>query len=156
MAFIVILTLLGVILILGEIMLVPGVGIAGILGLLAQGGACWYAFSTFGPTTGAVVTLINVVLLISFLVFALRAKTWKRFALNTKIESKASSDPDEVLAIGDRGRTVTRLAPIGTARIEGKSYEVKSLEGMLDAGTDIEVVLIEDNKILVKPVSDDF
>lgn len=156
MVFIVILTLLGVILMLAEIFLIPGVGIAGLLGLLAQGGACFYAFSTFGATTGLVVTAVNVLSIIAFLVFALRAKTWRRFSLDTRIDSKVSQDPDSVLAIGDRGRTVTRLSPMGTARIEGRTYEVKSLEGMLDSGVDIEVVLIEDNKIIVRPVSETF
>ena len=62
----------------------------------------------------------------------------------------------ESLSVGDTGKAVTRLAPIGTARFDGKSYEVKSLEGMIDAGTDIEVVLFEDNKIYVKPHLADF
>lgn len=156
MAFIVILTLLGIILILCEILLIPGFGVAGVLGLLAQGGACFYAFNTFGTLTGAVVTFVNVALLVGCLVFALRAKTWKKFTLTARIDSKVQPDPDTVLAVGDRGRTVTRLSPIGTARIEGKTYEVKSLQGMLDAGTDIEVVLIEDNRIIVRPVSDEY
>lgn len=156
MTFIVILTLLGVVLMLTEILLVPGIGIAGVLGLLAQGGACFYAFSTFGHTAGWIVTLVNVLLVIAFLVFVLRARTWKRFTLSAKIDSKVQPDPDSVLAIGDKGRTVTRLSPIGTARIEGRTYEVKSLEGMLDSGVDVEVVLIEDNKVIVKPISETF
>ena len=42
------------------------------------------------------------------------------------------------------------------ARFDGKGYEVKSLEGMIDAGTDVEIVMFEDNRIYVKPVSSDF
>lgn len=156
MTFIIILTLLGVILLLTEILLIPGVGVAGILGLAAQAGACFYAFNTYGPEAGWIVTLVNLLLLIGFLVFALRARTWKKFTLNTKIDSKVQPDPDTILAIGDTGKTVTRLAPMGTARIEGRTYEVKALEGMLDAGVDVEVVLIEDNRIFVKPVSGTF
>lgn len=139
-----------------EIFLVPGVGFAGILGIVAQVGACLYAFNVCGEVTGLIVTVINVALLIGFMVVALRAKTWKRATLNTKIDSKVAVDPDSVLAVGDKGKTVTRLSPMGTARIEGKSYEVKSLEGMLDAGVEIEVALIEDNKIIVKPIDKEF
>lgn len=156
MTFIIILTLLGVILLLTEIFFIPGVGVAGILGFVSQVAASFCAFKTYGQEAGWIVTLVNVLLLIGFLVFALRAKTWRRFTLNTKIDSKVQQDPDTVLAIGDKGRTVTRLSPMGTARIEGRSYEVKALEGMLDAGTEIEVVLIEDNRIFVKPVSGEF
>ena len=94
--------------------------------------------------------------LIGLVIYTIKTKTWKKLALNTKIDSKAQDSGEESLSVGDTGKAVTRLAPIGMARINGKSYEVKSLEGMLDAGTEIEVVLFEDNKIYVKQVSADF
>ena len=37
-----------------------------------------------------------------------------------------------------------------------ETYEVKALEGIIDAGVEVEVVLVEDKKIYVKPVSEDF
>ena len=49
---------------------------------------------------------------------------------------------------------MTRLAPMGSARFTDDVYEVKALEGMIDPGVDIEVVLIEDNKVYVKPVTE--
>ena len=72
------------------------------------------------------------------------------------IDSKVQDTGESTLSIGDSGKAVTRLAPMGTARFGGKSYEVKSLEGMIDAGTEVEIVMFEDNKIYVKPVSADF
>ena len=59
----------------------------------------------------------------------------------------------ESLAVGDCGKTVTRLAPMGTAIIRDKAYEVKALEGMMDPGVEVEVVLIEDNRIYVRPIN---
>lgn len=137
-----------------EILLIPGVGIAGILGLLSMGGSCFYAFSEFGNTTGAIVTAVNAVLLVAMAFFVLRAKTWKRMSLETNITSKAVEG--STLAVGDRGRTVTRLAPMGSARFGDYVVEVKALEGMMDPNIDVEVVLIEDNKIYVKPLSEVF
>ena len=61
-----------------------------------------------------------------------------------------------VLSVGDRGVTVTRLAPMGTARFADESVEVTALEGMTGPGVEVEVVLIDDNKVFVKPVEDDF
>ena len=49
--------------------------------------------------------------------------------------------------------TVTRLAPIGSIRFDNKVMEAKALEGMIDSGVDVEVVLIEDNKVFVTPVN---
>ena len=156
MAFIIVLTIVGLVLILSEIFLIPGVGVAGVLGVLALGGACYYVFYEFGVVAGIIFTAAIVTVLIGLVIYTIKTKTWKKLALNTKIDSKAQDSGEESLSVGDTGKAVTRLAPIGMARINGKSYEVKSLEGMLDAGTEIAVVLFEDNKIYVKQVSADF
>ena len=156
MAFNIVLTIVGLVLILSEIFLIPGVGVAGVLGVLALGGACYYVFYEFGVVAGIIFTAAIVTVLIGLVIYTIKTKTWKKLALNTKIDSKAQDSGEESLSVGDTGKAVTRLAPIGMARINGKSYEVKSLEGMLDAGTEIEVVLFEDNKIYVKQVSADF
>ncbi len=150
MGFIITLILLGLVLMFAEIMLIPGVGVAGILGLLSMGGSCFYAFTELGNTVGGIVTTVNVVLLVVMLVYVLRAKTWKRMSLETNIDSKAVEKA--VLAVGDRGKTVTRLAPMGSARFGNYIVEVKALEGMMDPEVMVEVVLIEDNKIYVKPL----
>ena len=146
------LILAGIILILAELLLIPGVGVAGILGVLSICGAFWYAFAVLGPLTGAIVTVFNVVALAVLTCFALRSRTWKKFELNTVIEKKES---EINVNVGDRGRTVTRLAPMGTASISDTRMEVTALEGMIDAGTEIEVAHIEKNKIYVRPVMPD-
>jgi len=153
MGFIITLILVGLVLMFAEILIIPGVGVAGILGLLSLGGSCIYAFYEFGNTVGAIVTGVNVLLLVALAVWILRAKTWKRMSLETNIDSKAVSDNSSVLAVGDRGRTLTRIAPMGSARFGDFVVEVKAVEGMLDPNVDVEVVLIEDNKIYVKPLS---
>lgn len=151
MGLIISLILIGMVLILTEIMLIPGVGVAGILGFLSVGGACYYAFYEFGTLIGAIVSASNAVILILLLVYVLRAKTWKKFELTTNIDSKAVASGD-VPEIGDKGRSTTRLAPIGMVRIGKHNVEAKALEGMIDSGVEVEVVLIEDNKIYVSPV----
>ena len=147
------LILIGLVLIFTEILLIPGVGVAGTLGVISLGGASYYAFYALGTMTGYVVTGINVLLLIALTVYVLRAKTWKRFTLNTNIDSKAIV-PDDVPVVGDKGKTATRLAPVGMVRIGNHTFEAKALEGMIDPGVSVEVVLIEDNKIYVSPVNE--
>lgn len=152
MGFVITLILLGLILMFAEILLIPGVGIAGVLGLLSLGGSCFYAFTQIGTTAGAIVTAVNVVLIVALTVWVLRAKTWKRLALDTNIKSKAVDSESVSIAVGDRGKTVTRLAPMGTVRFGEHAVEVKALEGLVDPGTDVQVVLIEDNRIYVRPL----
>lgn len=152
MGLIISLILVGLILMLAEILLIPGVGVAGILGLLSMGGSCFYAFHEFGNLTGGIVTGVNVLLLVLFLFYALRAKTWKRMTLETNIDSKAVSDESSIVAVGDIGKTVTRLAPMGSVRFGDNLTEAKAVEGMIDPGVEVEVVMIEDNRIHVLPV----
>ena len=152
MGFIITLILVGLILIFAEILLIPGVGIAGILGLLSMGGSCFYAFTQIGTTAGAIVTAVNVVLVVALTIWVLRAKTWKKLTLETNIESKAVPSESTVVSGGDIGRTVTRLAPMGTVRFGQSAVEVKALEGLVDPDVEVEVVLIEDNRIYVKPL----
>ncbi len=154
MGFIVTLILVGLVLIFAEIMLIPGVGIAGILGLLSLGGSCFYAFAEMGNTAGGIVTTINVVLLVVMTVYVLRAKTWKRMSLEKNISSKAVENI--TVSVGDKGKTVTRLAPMGSARFGNYIVEVKALEGMMDPETPVEVIMIEDNRIYVKALREEF
>ena len=107
-----------------------------------------------GTTAGLIVTVINAILLVGLTVYVLRAKTWRRMSLETKIDTKAVEDA--VLSVGDKGKTVTRLAPMGSARFGNNVVEVKALEGMLEPGTPVKVVLIEDNKIYVRPLMEEF
>ncbi|MBE6215309.1 MAG: serine protease [Bacteroidales bacterium] len=149
MGLIIALVLVGLVLILAEILLIPGVGVAGILGLLSLGGSCYYSFYEFGNLTGGIVTGVNALLLVITLIYVLRAKTWKRMSLETNIDSKAVDDDSSYIAVGDKGQAVTRLAPMGMVRFGERTVEVKALEGILESGTDVEVVMIEDRRIYV-------
>ena len=152
MGLIITLILLGLLLVLAEILLIPGVGIAGVLGLLAMGGSCAYAFMEMGNMTGIIVTSVNAVLLVVLIIWVLRAQTWKRLSLETNIDSKAVV-PEVEVSVGDKGRSVTRLAPMGTVRFGDNSLEATSMEGLIDPGMDVQVVAIEDAKIYVSIVN---
>ena len=154
MGLIISLIIIGLLLLFAEILLIPGVGFAGILGLVSLGGSCFYAFNQMGGTVGAIVTAVNVALVVGLSIYVLRAKTWKRLSLDTNIDSKAVADTG--LAVGDRGVTVSRLAPMGSVRFDTELIEVKALEGFVDPEVEVEVVLMEDGKIYVKPVSEEY
>ena len=66
MAFTIILTIVGLVLLLAEIFLIPGVGVAGILGVGALAGACYFVFCEFGFVAGGIFTAVLVTLLILY------------------------------------------------------------------------------------------
>lgn len=154
MGLVITLIILGLLLLFAEILIIPGVGVAGILGLMSLAGSCVYAFLEISTTAGVVVTAVLSVLLVALTIYVLRAKTWKRISLNTNIESKAVADIG--VSVGDEGKTLTRLVPMGQALLGGESVEVKALEGMINPDVEVVVVMIDDNKIYVKPKENEF
>lgn len=110
------------------------------------------AFSQLGNLGGSIVTLITVCLVAGMLIYALRGKTWKRLSLSESIDSSAIPKEDKV-KVGDVGKTMTRLSPSGNAAFGENTYEVKAIDNMIEPQTEVVVVMIEDNKIFVKPVS---
>jgi len=150
MGLIIVLILVGILLLLAEILLIPGVGVAGVLGLGSLIASCYIAFRDLGTAAGIIVTIFNVCLVVASLVFVLRSKTWKKLELDEVIDKKGVDQP--TVKVGDTGITITRLAPMGTARIDDKGCEVTSVDGLVDPGEEIEVVRIENQKIFVKPI----
>ena len=149
MGLIVSLILLGLALLFAEILIIPGIGFAGFLGVVCMGGSCYFAFTDFGTTTGLIVLAIILLILILMLVGVLRAKTWKKMALETNIESKAVQ-MDAPVVPGDKGMAVTRLAPMGNVRFGNHMVEVTSYDGIINSGTEVEVVFVEGMKVTVK------
>jgi len=154
MGLVILLILIGLLFLVAEILIIPGIGVAGFLGLGSLGAACWFAFTGIGTTAGVIVTTIACILVVVMLVIVLRGKTWTRFALNTNIEAKAGKPVN--VRVGDKGVTVTRMAPAGTVLFGNKTVEARSVDGMLDPGTEVTVILLEDNKIYVKQIINEF
>ncbi|HBH21340.1 MAG TPA: serine protease [Rikenellaceae bacterium] len=143
----------GILFMLVELLLVPGVGIGGILSLASLCAACWYTFVYIGSGSGWTVLVLVLILLVVSICMALRAKTWKRFELKTEVTSKVN-DESSSLHPHDRGTAQTRLAPMGTGRFGDVVCEVKSSDNsMIAAGTPLEIVTIEDNQVIVKPLT---
>lgn len=155
LGLIIFLIVLGLVLFVVEVMLLPGITIAGIGGAVCIIAGVVLAFTGFGTTTGLIVLGTTALLLLITTVIMLKAGTWKRFMLHTSIDSKVDNvgfDEGKV-KVGDRGVTVTRLAPGGKVMVNGDYFEGKSIDILIDPRTDIEVVRIDGNKLIVKPIN---
>ena len=133
-----------------EILVIPGVGIAGIVGFILIAIGVWQAYAGHGLVAGHLVLGGTFLLTVLTLVLSLRGKTWRRLALSTSIDSKVNVIDEEKIKAGDTGKTVSRLAPMGKAMINGEFYEVSTNGDFIDQQTDIVVLKIEYNKIIVK------
>ena len=122
MFYIVLLIVLGLLFLVAELVLLPGVSIGAILALVCYGSSIYLAFRDYGTVAGVVVILAILLLSLVATIISLRAKTWQRFSLKQRVDSSSMpSTPDQELQVGDRGMTLSRLSPMGTVEVGGKS-----------------------------------
>ncbi len=57
---------------------------------------------------------------------------------------------EDQIKVGDQGKAMTRLAPMGKIEVNGIIREAKSLDGYVDEHTAIEVVVVKGTRISVK------
>ncbi|MBO5764099.1 MAG: NfeD family protein [Bacteroidales bacterium] len=149
--FILTLIIIGQALLFIELAIIPGLGVAGVLGLGAIAGSCYLSFANISTTAGIMIILINIILATIVVMLTLRKKTWKRFSLDTNIDAKIDTPIKEKgVSVGDTGTAITRLAPTGTAIINGNTLEVTTRGILIDPQKSIEVIEISNNKVYVK------
>ena len=144
------LIIIGLIFLALEILVIPGVGVAGVIGFILIAVGVWQAYAGYGLVAGHIVLGGTLVLTILTLVLSLRGRTWRRLALSASIDSKVNVIDENKIKPGDTGKTVSRLAPMGKAQINGEFYEVSTNGDFIDQQTEIIVLKIEYNKIIVK------
>ena len=148
MELVITLFVIGLILIIVEMLIIPGFGIPGILGLLSVLGSIAYSFYEFGKTIG-LYTLGGEILVTSIIIWlVLRSDTWKKITLKETITEKLKQETTE-LNVGDNGITISRLNPSGKARFGNTDAEVISQEGLIQPSTPITIAEIDHSKIIV-------
>ena len=153
---IILLIVLGIFLFIVEFLLVPGITIAGIGGAILMGVAVYMAYTVHGNTTGNYTLVATLVLTVGGGAYVLRAKTWKRLALNKNIDSKVEVGLEgDAIRTGDRGESITRMAPIGKVKINGIIVEGKSQRGFLDPHTPVEVIKVLNTQVLIKSLKEE-
>ena len=119
MGLIIFLLLLGDILVLAELLFIPGTIFTGLLGLGSIVGSCYLAYTNISPTVSIIIFLVNIALLVVATLLLLRAKTWKKLSLETKIESRIDDKPEEKgLSIGQEGESYLQLLDLNSGAVE--------------------------------------
>lgn len=150
-AIIVVLILAAICLMLIEVFLIPGFGFAGVASLASLAGAVAWAYLKSGPLAGHITLLVSLVLMgISIYAF-LRGRALEKMSLKTDISDKVDLLEGLSVAPGDVVKTSSRLAPMGKVRVGGRELEAKS-SAFVEPETDVEIVRIEGNILVVKPI----
>ena len=150
---IILLILLGLVLLLIEFAIIPGVTVAGIGGFVLLGASVYIAFAQFGTGIG-ILTLTFVLIASPLLIYYFfKSRSGKKMILESSLLGKMEYIDSEKIAVGDTGKTVGRLAPGGKVKVNGHVVEALSVGGFIDHNTEIRVLKIQTNKIIVEPVN---
>ncbi|MBQ5992651.1 MAG: hypothetical protein IJL62_08990 [Clostridia bacterium] len=151
-----ILSILGIAFLVAELFL-PGFGVSGICGVLCLIAVCVIQFLTAKPLTAILVTAVLGLILIAMLIVFMRSmKNGLLFrspiVLKERIEADATAPSGDSSGdlTGKTGTAVTPLRPSGIALIDGQRYSVETQATFVDKDSEITVVSVVGNKIIVK------
>jgi len=154
--FVILLFLAGMVLVFAEI-LAPG----GILGVLAGAcfiGSCYLGYRNYPSSWGYIVIIelaLGTVLFLVGLKYLPKTRMGQAFILNTRqSQSEGYSSEAEDLGefLGKHGIAQTHLRPSGMARLDGKRVNVVTEGAYVDMNTEVEVVNVEGNRVVVRPL----
>ena len=146
-----ILLILGILLILAEIFLLPGITIAIAGGAIFIAGGLFYAYTHLGVEGGNIALALSVITFLVTFFWLIKSKAINKIGLHTDIDSTVADKKlmDEIKE-GDEGITVSRLNPIGKVKVNQITVEAKTLGDFLDDNVEIVVLKVYPTQIVVK------
>lgn len=150
---IIILILVGLLMMILEIIVIPGTGVAGIIGFVLMATGIWLAYTRQGIVAGHITLGATIAINVIGLILTLRSKTWKKAMLNTVNSGKVNDIEKGDLEVGEIGTTISRCAPMGKAEFKNNFYEVSTLSEFIDQEQKVEIIKISGNKIYIKKIN---
>lgn len=144
------LLLTGLVLLLVEILFIPGTTVVGILGFLVSLAGLAFAFTNFDYSLALWITGGALVLNFVAVWYGFSSGVWKKLSLKSTQTGGAFDGRLDGLAVGMEGVAVSDIKPFGKVEIQDEWYEVKSETGFIEVGKTVIISKIEHNKITVK------
>tara|TARA_Y100001954_G_scaffold187856_1_gene201100 strand:- start:158 stop:622 length:465 start_codon:yes stop_codon:yes gene_type:complete len=146
------LILIGLVLLIIEILFIPGTTIFGIFGILSIISSNYLFFQYFGPELIIYYMIGSSILVLGVIIYSLKSKTWKKVSLEKIHTTKVSKNTYDKIKVGDIGKSKSVLKPYGKGEFGDKIYEIKSVENYIDENKKIKIIDILQDKILVKKI----
>lgn len=155
--------IIGIGLIALEIFVIPGFGVAGILGITLMLGSVFFVFDKAYEFQSAVLWLsMSVILSAALIILAVwllpGTQLFRRFALSTVMDTEmgyhSSSSENFQDYLGQSGTALTPLRPAGTVRIGGKRVDVVTAGDFIPQNSNVKVIEVEGSKVFVEAVED--
>lgn len=145
--------LIGLLLIFLEIFLIPGTTLFGVVGGIALLIGVVMVYSYYGSKWGNITLLASSLSVAISVVLGFKVIQSNKLAMKAEIDGRVNElENAEELQIGARGITVTELRPTGKAVFAHKKLEVSSTGDYIHRETEVEIIQISGNKIIVQPI----
>lgn len=151
-ATVITLIIVGIVLIILEIILIPGF-IVGIIGGLSVIAGIYLSYSSFGSFTGNIVAGSSIVLAIGSIIMTFRVHSWDKIGLQEEMKWRVPGTETLNIQIGDIGESISALRPMGTVNINDKSFEAESTGELIKENTKVKVIKILANKVIVETLN---
>ncbi|MFM7177708.1 MAG: NfeD family protein [Bacteroidota bacterium] len=149
--FLIALILVGIILLVLEILMLPGL-LAGIAGVVLIMLSLAWAYIDYGTFIGNVLFASTLALTIAAVYGSLKSRAWNRFGLKDTVDGRVNDISHTMVQVGDKGTCVSALRPSGTVEVNGHRIEANTNGIILNAGTQVEVLEVLPGKVIVKEV----
>ena len=155
--------ILGVGLLLLEFLVIPGFGIAGVLGIMLMLGSVFLVFTNAYEINTAIFWLSGAVLMTFLFALVLaytlpKTRAWQNFILETAMDSgmgyHAAPREDFGEYLGKTGVAITPLRPSGTIRIGDRRLDVVTVGGFIGPETSVKIVGVEGAKVFVEAIDE--
>ena len=159
--------LLGVSFVALELFLFPGLILPGLIGFTMIIGSILWAMIDVWPNTEfnwsieifknpikelalALLTSTGLILILTRILP--KTTIWNGLVLSSSVgnlDSSTGIDVNEKLKVGEEGKSISELFPIGQVLINGVRYEARSNLGKIPKGTSIKVIRVDDYELIV-------
>ncbi len=150
-AAIVAILVVGLLLLFTEVAVIPGFGVAGVLGIIALGAGATAAWAELGPFWGAVTGVVSLIAAGVMLYVVPKSRAGRRMVLEHN-QGDAVSQRNQSNLLGRRGVTATPLRPSGRVRFGKEEVDVITEGEYIEAGLEVEVVAVEGPEVVVRTV----
>lgn len=147
------LLLFGLLFLAAEVIFIPGTTVVGLVGFGLLAAGVWLSYRDLGTNTGHVLLLSSLAVTGLLVYVGLRPKNLARVALTDVNNSRVRDVRHPDVQPGATGRTLSALRPAGTVLFENDRREVTTRGEFVAAGSEVRVLRIEQNRIVVESVA---
>ena len=146
------LLLFGLLFLAAEVIFIPGTTVVGLVGFGLLAAGIWFGYRDLGSNIGHILLVSSLAITGLLVYIGLRPKNMARVALHDVNTSHVRDARLPDVLPGTVGRTLSALRPAGTVLFEENRREVTTHGEFVPAGTEVRVLRIEQNRIVVEGV----